>query len=177
MKGGISLNWIEGFNAALAYIENNLDKNINYDEISCKACCSLFYFSRIFTIMTGTSISDYIRRRRMSLAAIDLINTNEKIIEIAMKYGYMSNTSRSEEHTSELQSRQYLVCRLLLEKKKDDCGFRSVDRARKQHGPLEAGVEQHLQRQLPVVLERCVHELLAVRLEANTDELQHSQYL
>ena len=87
------MNWIERFNAALSYIENNLDKNTDYDEISCKACCSLFYFSRIFTIMTGTSISDYIRRRRMSLAAIDLINTNEKIIEIAIKYGYTSNTS------------------------------------------------------------------------------------
>lgn len=87
------MDWIEGFNIALEYIEDNLDKNIDYKEISRKACCSLFYFSRIFAIMTGTSISDYIRRRRMSLAAIDLINTDEKIIEIAMKYGYNSNTS------------------------------------------------------------------------------------
>ena len=75
------MDWIEGFNIALEYIEDNLDKNIDYKEISRKACCSLFYFSRIFAIMTGTSISDYIRRRRMSLAAIDLLTRMKKLLK------------------------------------------------------------------------------------------------
>lgn len=87
------MDWIECFNNALEYIEDNLDKDIDYEKISCKACCSSFYFSRIFMIVTGTSVSEYIRRRRMSLAAIDLINTDQKIIEVARKYGYDSNTS------------------------------------------------------------------------------------
>lgn len=87
------MDWIECFNNALEYIEDNLDKDIDYESISCKACCSTFYFSRIFMIVTGTSVSEYIRRRRMSLAAIELINTDKKIIEIAKKYGYDSNTS------------------------------------------------------------------------------------
>ena len=45
------MDWIEGFNIALEYIEDNLDKNIDYKEISRKACCSLFYFSRIFLFL------------------------------------------------------------------------------------------------------------------------------
>ena len=84
------MEWIERLNKAMTYIEEHLDQEIDYARLGTIACCSQYHFQRMFTYMAGISLSEYIRRRRMSLAAVDLQNSGAKIIEIALKYGYSS---------------------------------------------------------------------------------------
>ena len=87
------MEWIERLNKAISYIEEHLAEEISYDELARTACCSTYHFQRMFAYMAGIPLSEYIRRRRMSLAAVDLQSGDEKIIEISMKYGYSSPTA------------------------------------------------------------------------------------
>lgn len=81
------------FNSALDYIENNLDNEISYTIVAKTACCSEYHFSRMFSSLTGVSLSEYIRRRRLTKAAFEIQKTDIKIIDIALKYGYDSPDS------------------------------------------------------------------------------------
>lgn len=87
------MEWIENFNEAIRYIEKHISEEIDYEKVSKAACCSVYHFQRIFAYMAGIPLSEYIRRRRMSLAAVDIQNGDEKIIDIALKYGYTSPTA------------------------------------------------------------------------------------
>ncbi|MEA4815733.1 MAG: AraC family transcriptional regulator [Lachnospiraceae bacterium] len=87
------MEWIDRLNKAIEYIEDNLDGEINYEYAARIACCSAFHFQRMFGYMAGVPLSEYIRRRRMTLAAFDLQATDIKIIDLAMKYGYDSPTA------------------------------------------------------------------------------------
>lgn len=87
------MNWLTNFSKSIDYIENHLDKEISYDEIAQIACCSTFYFQRIFSYIVGISLSEYIRRRRMTQAGFDLQRTDMKVLDVALKYGYTSPTS------------------------------------------------------------------------------------
>lgn len=87
------MEWIERLNKTISYIEEHLTEEISYDELARIACCSTYHFQRMFAYMASIPLSEYIRRRRMSLAAIDLQNGNEKIIDIGIKYGYSSPTA------------------------------------------------------------------------------------
>lgn len=87
------MEWIDRLNQTIRYIEEHLAEEINYDQLAQIACCSTYHFQRMFTYMAGVSLSEYIRRRRMSLAANDLYNSDEKIIDIGLKYGYTSPTA------------------------------------------------------------------------------------
>lgn len=86
------MEWVERLNNAIAYMEDNMTGNIDYEELGRIACCSAYHFQRIFTYMAGIPLSEYIRRRRMSLAAVDL-QSGEKIVDAAVKYGYSSPTA------------------------------------------------------------------------------------
>lgn len=87
------MEWLKKLQYAIDYIEENLDKEIFYDEAARIACCSTYYFQRMFTYITGITLSEYIRRRRMTCAAFELQTTNIKIMDIALKYGYTSPTA------------------------------------------------------------------------------------
>ena len=87
------MEWLKNLSTAIDYIEDNLDNDISYDEAAQIACCSPFYFQRLFSYVSGISLSEYIRRRRMTQAAFELQRTNAKVIDIALKYGYTSPTS------------------------------------------------------------------------------------
>lgn len=87
------MEWVERLNEAIHYIEEHLDQEIDYEQLGKTACCSAYHFQRMFTYMAGMTLSEYIRRRKMSLAAVDLQNSDAKIIEIAAKYGYNSPTA------------------------------------------------------------------------------------
>ena len=89
-KGGISMDSLSSMNNAIAYIEENLTENIDYSEISKIAYCSEYHFKRMFSFLSGISLSEYIRRRRLTLAAIDLKDKDLRIIDVAVKYGYNS---------------------------------------------------------------------------------------
>jgi len=82
-------------NAALAYVEDNLDGDIDYDVLARIACCSSHNFFRMFSFITDVSLAEYIRRRRLTLAALELQNGDVKVIDLAIKYGYDSPVSFS----------------------------------------------------------------------------------
>lgn len=87
------MEWIERLNKAINYIEEHITEEINYDELAQIACCSTYHFQRMFAYMAGVPLSEYIRRRRMSLAAVDLQSGGDKIIDVGLKYGYSSPTA------------------------------------------------------------------------------------
>ena len=87
------MEWIERFNDAIGYIEEHLTDEIDYGQLGRIACCSSYHFQRMFAYMAGVPLSEYIRRRKMSLAAVDLQGKNMKIIDTAEKYGYHSPTA------------------------------------------------------------------------------------
>ena len=86
---------LRNMNKALAYIEEHLTENIDYSEVSKIASCSEYHFKRMFSFLSGIGLSEYIRRRRLTLAAFDLKDTNLRIIDVAVKYGYDSADSFS----------------------------------------------------------------------------------
>jgi AraC family transcriptional regulator len=73
---------------ALEYIEGRLDGEFNVGEAACVACSSLFHFQRMFHVLTGVTVADYVRRRRLTLAAQELASSRVKVIDVALKYGY-----------------------------------------------------------------------------------------
>ena len=87
------MEWIENMNKAINYIEEHLMEEVDYQQLGKIACCSSYHFQRMFTYMAGIPLSEYIRKRKMSLAAVDLQCGNVKIIEVAGKYGYNSPTA------------------------------------------------------------------------------------
>lgn len=87
------MEWIERLNSAVNYIEENIKETIDLEEVSKIACCSTYHFQRMFAYIADIPLSEYIRRRRMSLAAVDLQSGNEKVIDISLKYGYDSPTA------------------------------------------------------------------------------------
>ena len=87
------MEWIDRLNDAISYIEGHLTDSIDTDQLGRIACCSAYHFQRMFSYMAGIPLSEYIRRRKMSLAAVDLQEKNIKIIEVAGKYGYSSPTA------------------------------------------------------------------------------------
>lgn len=84
------MSWIESIQKAINYIEAHLQETITMEQIAQEVNVSVFHFQRTFSILTDMSIADYIRRRRLTLAAQELINTDIKIIDLAYKYGYDS---------------------------------------------------------------------------------------
>lgn len=84
------MDWLERMNNAMDYIEAHLADDISIDDIAKIACCSTYHFQRMFPFITGITLSEYIRRRRLTLAAFELQTTDAKVIDIAMKYGYQS---------------------------------------------------------------------------------------
>lgn len=84
------MNIIKLFNDTVNYIETVLDGEIDEKKISSLSGYSYPMFSRLFSMLTEITLSEYIRTRRLTEAAIDLRDTDEKIIDIAMKYGYES---------------------------------------------------------------------------------------
>lgn len=85
--------WIEGFQESIDYIERNLSESLEIERIAEKAALSSFYYQRIFGALCGMTVGDYIRARRMTLAAQRLTCTEEKVIDIALEYGYDSPDS------------------------------------------------------------------------------------
>ena len=86
---------IKAFNETMKYIEETLTGRIDVRKIALLSGYSYPLFSRMFSIMVDYPLSEYIRFRKLSCAAIDLRETDEKIIEIAFKYGYESQDSFS----------------------------------------------------------------------------------
>ena len=87
------MDWLTGMQSAINYIEGNIASELDYQQIAAKAYSSSYHFQRTFSVLTGYTLGEYIRYRRLTLAGIDLMATNEKVIDIAGKYGYESPDS------------------------------------------------------------------------------------
>jgi len=81
---------LSSMNNALSYIEEHLTEDIDFNQLAKIALSSEYHFKRMFSFLSGISLSEYIRRRRLTLAALELKNSGLKIIDVAVKYGYGS---------------------------------------------------------------------------------------
>ncbi len=84
---------LKKMNEALGYIEENLTNEIDFKEAARLAFCSEYHFQRMFSFLAGITLSEYIRRRRLTLAGFELINSDIRVIDAAIKYGYSSPDS------------------------------------------------------------------------------------
>ncbi len=87
------MDWISGIQNAIGYIEDHLDGTIDYEEVARQSFSSSFHFQRVFSILCGMTLGEYIRARRLSLAGTELATTSAKVIDVAAKYGYESPES------------------------------------------------------------------------------------
>ncbi|MCI8471384.1 MAG: AraC family transcriptional regulator [Clostridia bacterium] len=89
------MNYYDSLNTLIDTIEKNLETEIDYNELAKVIGTSSYTMQRIFAFLTGITITEYIRKRRLSKAAEELRRTDKKIIDIAMKYQYDSPISFS----------------------------------------------------------------------------------
>ncbi|HMM32087.1 MAG TPA: AraC family transcriptional regulator, partial [Clostridia bacterium] len=89
------MNWIGCLSKAVRYIEEHLTDDISIDEVAMKAYASSSHFQLVFHVVMGMTIGEYIRYRRLSLAALDLLQPNSRIIDVAMRYRYDTQESFS----------------------------------------------------------------------------------
>lgn len=87
------MDWIERLNGTMNYIEEHICDKIDLGEAARIACCSTYHFQRMFGYMAGVPLSEYVRRRRMTLAAVDLQSGDAKVVDVALKFGYESPTA------------------------------------------------------------------------------------
>ena len=87
------MDWIIGIQHAIDYIEDNLTETIDYEEVAKQCYSSSYHFQRVFSILCGFTLGEYIRNRRLTLAGRELATTNAKVIDVAMRYGYESPDS------------------------------------------------------------------------------------
>ncbi|WP_211748948.1 AraC family transcriptional regulator [Paenibacillus sp. Marseille-Q4541] len=82
------MNYIESLQKAIAYMESHLDEEIRIEDVAKVANTSVYHFQRLFMFLTDTSVAEYIRRRRLTLAAQELCTSSVKIVDLALRYGY-----------------------------------------------------------------------------------------
>ena len=79
------MNWIIGLQKAIDYIEDNLTEAIDYELVAAQSFSSSYHFQRVFSILCGFTVGEYIRNRRLSLAGTELATTDAKVIEVALE--------------------------------------------------------------------------------------------
>ena len=87
------MDWIIGLQKAIDYIEDNLTETIDYETVAAQSFSSSYHFQRVFSILCGFTVGEYIRNRRLSLAGAELAKSDAKVIDVALKYGYESPDS------------------------------------------------------------------------------------
>lgn len=89
------MEWIHAVNRAIEYMEEHLLEDIHCSDVAGSVHISLFHFQRTFTLLTGMTVGEYIRKRRLSLAGEELTRPGTKVLDTALKYGYESPESFS----------------------------------------------------------------------------------
>lgn len=93
------MDWITGISKAIDYIEEHITEPTDYARAAKEACSSPFNFQRMFALLCGYTLGDYVRMRRLTLAGEELLSTDAKVIDVALKYGYDSPESFSRAFT------------------------------------------------------------------------------
>ena len=89
------MEWINRLNEAMNYIEKHMTDKIDHNVISRIMACSFSAFQRFFVQVADITFSEYIRRRKLSCAAYEIQNSDIKIMDVALKYGYESSDAFS----------------------------------------------------------------------------------
>ncbi len=89
------MNFKTNMDNVIEYIESNLKDTIDYRIIAKKACCSIYHFQRVFSYIFDIPLAEYIRCRRMTLAAFELHQSDIKILDLSLEFGYDSQSSFS----------------------------------------------------------------------------------
>lgn len=89
------MNLYDNLNQMMNYIEEHLEEELDTSKLASMIGVNAYTLQRLFPILTNVTLSEYIRKRRLSQAAKDLVQKNAKVIDIAIKYGYDSATSFS----------------------------------------------------------------------------------
>jgi AraC family transcriptional regulator len=87
------MDCIQSIQKAIEYMEERILENINYEDVARQVYMSNYHFHRIFSMIAGITANEYIRNRKLSMAGQELIMSDKKVIDIAMKYGYDSPES------------------------------------------------------------------------------------
>ncbi len=93
------MDWISGVQRAINYVEAHITEPIDYDEVAKQAYSSSFHFQRVFGVLCGFTLGDYIRMRRLSMAGNELSSSGVRVVDVALKYGYDSPESFSRAFT------------------------------------------------------------------------------
>lgn len=106
------MTWVTSMQKAIDFMEDHLLEDISMEEIAGAAYTSPFHFQRIFNLLTDTTVAEYLRRRRLTLAANELRQNEEKVIDLAYKYGYetpesFSRAFRKQHGISPREARNY----------------------------------------------------------------------
>lgn len=89
------MNIYKVLNEMINYIEDNLEEEIDYKKLAKIMAVNVYTMQRVFSIITGITLTEYIKKRRLSMAGFDLYNNHEKVIDVAIKYQYNNSTSFS----------------------------------------------------------------------------------
>lgn len=87
------MDWIKGLQQSIDYIEEHLTETVDYEAVAAQSFSSSYHFQRVFGILCGFTVGEYIRNRRLSLAGTELATSDAKVIDVALKYGYESPDS------------------------------------------------------------------------------------
>ena len=87
------MDFLKRMTEVIDYIEAHITEDIDYTDVARIVCCGVYQFGRIFSYVVGVSLAEYIRNRRLSLAALELQTGNAKVLDTALKYGYSSPES------------------------------------------------------------------------------------
>lgn len=87
------MDWMKALKVSINYIEEHLTEDITPEDVCQQVYVSNFYFQKGFKIITGYSIGEYIRNRRLYMSALDLVSTDMKVLDLALKYGYETHES------------------------------------------------------------------------------------
>ena len=82
------MEWLTSIRGAVAYMEEHLTEDISLDDVARAVHLSPFFLQRGFSLLTGWGVGEYLRNRRLYEAALDLQKGSEKVIDIALRYGY-----------------------------------------------------------------------------------------
>lgn len=87
------MEWIESISKAINYIESHITEELTIADIANHAIISPYYFQKGFSMLCGFTVGEYIKKRRLTLAGSEVVSTDRKIIDIALRYGYDSPDS------------------------------------------------------------------------------------
>ena len=82
------MEWLTSIRKSIDYMEKHLEEDISAQDVADQVFMSSFFLQKGFSLMTGYGIGEYIRNRRLYKAALDLQKTDEKVIDIALRYCY-----------------------------------------------------------------------------------------